>query len=71
MKRYFILAAIAAFPTVATAASVPARAYNLSTDELAICQVLELAHESSCAEYELILARQLVATAETEASKNG
>ena len=49
MKTFLILAAFAALTATGTA---NAASYNLSADEIEICRTLELAHESSCSEYE-------------------
>jgi len=46
MKRTIILAAFAVFATGANAQSL-----RLSAAEAEVCRLLELAHESSCAEY--------------------
>jgi hypothetical protein len=69
MKRSSILAAVIAFVAIVATASVSAKTYDLSTDDLEICRILELAHESSCAEYETTVARQ-VAAAKTDEPKN-
>lgn len=68
MKRYSIVAAMIALATIAATASVSAKTYDLSSDDLEICRILELAHESSCTEYEITVARQ-VATAEADEPK--
>ena len=66
MKRSSILAAIVAFSTLTATANVSANDYKLSTDEMEICRILELAHESSCAEYEATIARQVAAVEANE-----
>jgi hypothetical protein len=49
MKTILILAAFAALAATGTAG---AATYGISADEMEICRTLELAHESSCSEYE-------------------
>lgn len=49
MKTIMTFAAIAAFWAMAGNAS--AANYSLSPDEIEVCRTLEMAHESSCAEY--------------------
>lgn len=49
MKTILILAAFAALAATGTAG---AATYGLPADEVEICRTLELAHESSCSEYE-------------------
>ena len=65
MKRAFILSAIVALSAIAATAGV-AQTSNLSTADQEICRILELAHESNCAEYESTLARQYAAAGADE-----
>lgn len=58
MKTILILAAFAAFSTLAATGNAAAAIYSLSADETEICRTLELAHESSCAEYTVKLIGQ-------------
>jgi hypothetical protein len=61
MKNIVTIAAFAAL--AALAAPGTASAYTLSPDDYEVCRVLELAHESTCAEYEGKLRDQALADA--------
>ena len=52
MKTFVTLAALAALSTMAVPGSADATTYVLSPEDFEVCRMLELAHESSCAEYE-------------------
>jgi hypothetical protein len=53
MKRLMILAAAAAIAGGSFATAAFAKPADFSTDDATICQLLEAAHESTCAEFEL------------------
>ena len=63
MKNLLIVAAVVAFSAAAATTGVFAQTYRLSADEQQICSLLEIAHESSCAEYEAMQAKQYAAAA--------
>jgi hypothetical protein len=62
MKNNLILAAVA-FLAIAATGAASAKTHALSAEDLQVCLLLELAHESSCAEYEAKLVDQYAATA--------
>jgi hypothetical protein len=62
MKRTIILAAFAATASIALVGGAgAASSFQLSTEEFKTCLVLELAHETTCAEYEAKLMREYAA----------
>lgn len=62
MKRLVILAAVAAFSALALAGGTSAKTSRMSAEDQELCRLLELAHESSCVEYEAKLSgRNVVA----------
>lgn len=57
MYRSILIAAVAALSFTSAASAQPA---NLSVDDADICRLLEVAHESTCTEYNLLRATPVV-----------